>query len=277
MNNSNTQNTFAGDNAREASVFADGPAAQTTSTKKKKSGPLFYIALLLCLAVLSYSGYELFKIFYGYHEADTSYEKTTQEYVEAPSPGSGDFYPVVDWAKLLADNPNVVGWVFVEGTKINYPVVQAQDNLYYLTHLYDGTKNVSGAIFMDAENTPGGLVDDITVLHGHHMKNGSMFAHIENYKSQEFFEGHPFGYYLTPNRAYRIEFFSGNVRTPEPLPLIFGTAEERAEYINDITQRSNFNSKVEVGLEDKMMAFSTCDYSINDGRYILTGRLVPLD
>lgn len=89
-------------------------------------------------------------------------------------------------------------YLYGEDTVINYPIVQAEDNDYYLHRNYDRTYNVSGSIFVEAENRPG-FLDCDTILYGHHMNDGSMFAGIDNWGKQAYYEAHPV-LWLTKNR-----------------------------------------------------------------------------
>ena len=87
----------------------------------------------------------------------------------------------MDFAPLQERSPNIKGWLFAEGTNVDYPVVQTDNNDYYLTHLYNGEANASGALFLDYRNN-GLFMDQNTVIYGHHMQNGSMFGSLNLYK-----------------------------------------------------------------------------------------------
>ena len=87
-------------------------------------------------------------------------------------------------------NPDIVAWIYIEGTKINYPIVQGEDNSYYLKHLFSGEWNGSGCIFLDSRNDAS-FADRHSIIYGHHMKNGTMFTDLDKYKKQDFFDEHP--------------------------------------------------------------------------------------
>ena len=169
----------------------------------------------LSLALLGVSAYLLIHTAAQYSEGIKTYEELKSSAVAASDSfkaqaGAQEAPIEVDFDELLAINGDVVGWLYCEGTPINYPVVQGDDNSYYLKHLIDGSKNINGTLFIDHRNGAN-FADENTVVYGHHMKNGSMFASLVNYKSQEYFDAHPILYFLTPDGNYRIELFSGYV------------------------------------------------------------------
>jgi len=108
-----------------------------------------------------------------------------------------------DWDALRAINPDIVGWLIVPGTNINYPVVQGSDNEHYLYHLFDESYSGTGAIFADYQNSP--TLDGLNnIIYGHNMFDGSMFSDIYLYNNQEFFDGHRVVYLCTPARNFEL-------------------------------------------------------------------------
>ena len=87
-------------------------------------------------------------------------------------------WPEVDFAALREINPDIVAWIYIEGTKVNYPIVQGEDNSYYLKHLFSGEWNGSGCIFLDFRNDAS-FADRHSIIYGHHMKNGTMFTDLD--------------------------------------------------------------------------------------------------
>ena len=95
-----------------------------------------------------------------------------------------------------------------------YPVVQGRDNQYYLKRLFDGKWNSAGCIFLDSRNEPD-FSDGHSIIYGHHMKNGTMFSGLTEYKKQEFYEGHPTILLVTPEQSIRVEIFADYVASVE--------------------------------------------------------------
>ena len=116
--------------------------------------------------------------------------------------------PAIDFGALAAVNGDLAGWLRIEETAVDYPLVQGADNDHYLNHLFDGTANKSGAIFIDSRNDRN-FEDQNTLIYGHHMRDGSMFASLVNYKEQAYYDEYPVMLLFTPGGNYLVEFFAG--------------------------------------------------------------------
>ncbi len=184
----------------------------------------------------------------------------------------------IDFDGLRAVNPDVVGWLYCEDTPINYPVVQGDDNSYYLRHLFNGESNRSGTLFLDWRSRPD-FTDDQSVIYGHHMRKGTMFACLVGYRDPSYYEAHPVLYLLTPECDYRLEVFSGYVCEPtaEEIPLWFDSPADRQAYVEEAAERSDFVSDVEVEDLDRIITLSTCTYEFRDARYLVHTVLRKLD
>ena len=193
--------------------------------------------------------------------------------------GEGERAPVdVNFDLLREMNANVVGWLYSEGTPINYPVVQSTDNAYYLNRLYNDQTNSAGAIFMDALNSPN-LTDANTVIYGHNMKNGSMFKSLQYYESAYYYNQHPVMYYFTPEHSYKIDVFAGYI-TPynsEAYTICFDSAATYQGYLDRIRINSDVNTtdRVQVTTDDNIITLVTCSYS-SSVRYVVQGKVTQL-
>lgn len=196
---------------------------------------------------------------------------------EEPLEQSRPTFPQVDFDALRAINPDVVGWLVIDGTNINYPVVQGTDNQYYLRHLFTGEYNASGCIFLDSRNTRI-FSDQHSILYGHHMGNGTMFNGLMDYKEQAFYDAHPSALLLTPAGNYEIKFFSGyvaNVRA-DAWQVEFGSEGEFTDWLQAVEAKSVFQSDMEPSLEDRVLTLSTCSYEFENARFVLHGVLTSL-
>lgn len=211
-----------------------------------------------------------------YSQASGQYTVKVQEDTLS---GEAALAPIqVDFDALRAENPDVVGWIYCEGTPIDYLVVQGEDNDYYLHRSYDGAYSTSGTIFIDANNQAG-LMDCNTIIYGHHMKNGSMFASLEAWADQEFYEEHPVVWYLTPDRDYRIVLQSGYTTSAhsETYTIYPDPGEEFDRYVEEVLAGSDFQPLLQPEGTGKYVLLSTCAYVFDDARYVLFGELVPAD
>lgn len=179
----------------------------------------------------------------------------------------------INFKSLKASNKDIIAWIYSEETPINYPIVQSNDNDYYLRRLIDGTYNQAGTIFLDCKNSSN-FEDYNSIIYGHNMKNDSMFGTISNYKDQEYYEKHKEMFLITENKNFKIELFAGFISSSESdlynFPKTSGTNEK---LINTAIKNSTFKSNVAVTKEDRIITLSTCSYNFENARYILLGVL----
>lgn len=183
----------------------------------------------------------------------------------------------VDFEVLWETNEDVVGWIYCEDTPINFPIVQAEDNDYYLRRLIDGTWNSSGTLFADYRNAAD-FSDSNTIIYGHNMKNKGMFGTLSNYKEQSYYDEHPIMWLLTPDGNYKVELIAGYVTSStSEIYSIGNTEEEMFALAEQSIEKSTFASDFQVSQGDRFVTLSTCSYEYDNARYVLIGRLIPLD
>lgn len=198
-----------------------------------------------------------------------------QQTAASPAP---ELPPVtVDFSQLAAADGTVAGWLYGEDTPLNYPVMAGTDNDYYLTHLPDGTKNACGTLFVDCASA-GDFSGRNTVIHGHHMKNGSMFGWLDRYRDQAYFDAHARLYLLTPDAAYRLDLVAGYTTAAggEAYAAAFEDEEAFLAFVAAARAESDFVSPVEVQPGDRLVTLSTCAYEFEHARYVVLARLTPL-
>ena len=245
--------------------------------KKHKNVLVWQIVWGILIAVILISGCYLYQLWSQYRAGQQAYDQIRKQLKTHFTLGqNAEPEPQADDGKNSGNdtaNVNPAMWIQCEGTPIDYPVMQGTDNEYYLYHLPDGTPNGLGSIFMDYQNDPG-LQDDNTILYGHHMQNGSMFASIDQYKDQSYFNQHPSLTLSTPEETYRVDLFAGYVgEGSKPLPIHFGTEGEYSSFIQEVKEKSTFESNMEVTVQDHILTMVTCDYDFSDARYILFGKI----
>jgi len=187
---------------------------------------------------------------------------------------SDEWIPYVDFDALDSIYPGIVGWITLDGTLINYPVMQYTDNDFFLTHLPDRTAHRSGSIFLDYRNQRD-FSDKSILIYGHETRAGDMFGILKEYRNQEFFDANPVIHLHTPDRDYLLILFAGHVAhsVRDHPPLDFADDNEFLEYVDHIRRISVFRSDVEVSADDKIVSLVTCTYDFSDARLILVGKL----
>lgn len=251
---------------------------------KKAPFRLLRSLIVLSAAGIIVSGIVLAADNKAYSEGNAAYKMLQQigpgERGSEPDQGKAkeSTNPGADFAELEKINPDTVGWITADGSRIDYPVVQGRDNEYYLDHMFDRRENKVGAIFMDWRNTSD-FSDKNTILYGHHMKDGSMFAGLAGYKDQGTYDKFPEMMLFTPSGNYKIDLFAGNIihGSADEVPLSFKTEEEFQHFILEVRNKSTFKVDVQVTKADRIITLATCTYEFNNARYIVFGKLIPLD
>lgn len=206
-------------------------------TKPRRRGSvLSTILIVIGVILLIVAAVLLGRALLGYQQAQGTYTELQEEY--AVSSDEGDGVPNVDFDALAAINPDIVGWVYIPGTVVNYPVVQTDDNTTYLDRLFDLSGNGSGTIFMDMDNTAPGMLDQQTTLYGHHMYDGSMLKIIDNTTDQAEFDKIETVYYITRTTTYVLKpIFTAQVEdtyTDARKPNFTGADESLPAYLADL-------------------------------------------
>ena len=126
----------------------------------------------------------------------------------------------------------MVAWLYCPDTSIDYPVTQGSDNEFYLHHSYTGAEDQSGAIFVDAQCSPG-FVDANSMIYGHSMMDGSMFGGLEAWEKQEYYDEHPVMWLLTPQADYKVKLFSGYTTSAysDTYTIFRGPGSDFSDYI----------------------------------------------
>lgn len=170
----------------------------------KKRKIIDSIILLVCICVFCFSAYNLINIYLDYQKIDSTYNTISDTYTKEDSTVEDDkSYLTIDWTNLVKRNSDIKAWIQIPDTKVNYPVMQGATNDTYIHSDIDKKKLSGGSIFIDSDNK-NPFTDLNTVIYGHNMKNGSMFADIKSYVNQDFVNKHPYIYIYLPNGTVSI-------------------------------------------------------------------------
>lgn len=209
-------------------------------------------------------------------------EDVETEVISSELLDSGYNFDSIDFEALRTINPDACGWITIDGTNIDFPILQGEDNVEYLDHDIYGNESRLGSIYIDSRNNSldNATYDlsDFTIIYGHHISGARMFAQLCNYKSQSYYDNHDFGIIYTPDGyAYKMEIFAGVIIDgSDETSLFTSDFVDEAQfdaYVNNIVASSTFDSDIEVEYGDKIVALVTCSYEFDNARYVLYARL----
>lgn len=272
-----TAKTYSRDNYGSQARLNYSKNSGSCRSRKNPWRVVFVVSLVVLIAALIGLG----AIAFQYISQQRAYDDLEQYASLSDSENMTLADLTVDWDALRAVNPDIVAWVYVPDSPINYPVVQGDDNEEYLHKAFDGSTGwlaSAGTIFLDSTNSPD-FSDQNSALYGHHMNDGSMFASLSDWQNNDEFNAHRDIYVLTPQGNYRLKTFA-LVKTTGDDALVqttFSSDESYQSYIQDKLDRSVTTQQGEVlSAADirQSMLFSTCEYSQADGRAVLFAAVV---
>lgn len=183
----------------------------------------------------------------------------------------------VDFTELLNRNKDTVGWINVNNTNINYPVVQTLNNKDYLQTAFDGSNNRAGWIFVDYRNDMK-IFDKNTIIYGHSRVNGTMFGSLINVLNEDWYSNkyNQVIRFSTPYENTMWQVFSVYKIEPESyyLTVSFNSNDGYLQFLNTIKKRSIYNFNVNLDEEDKIITLSTCSDVAGTGRIVLHAKLI---
>lgn len=228
-----------------------------------------FLVIVLIVLMLSYGVYSLWDTAMLYQGAYVSAEllefKPSLEEPDAPT-----------LSELAKANSDVCGWLTIDDTHIDYPVLQGEDDMEYINQDVYGNFAMSGSIFMDSANASD-FSDSYTLIYGHHMENGAMFGDVAEFVDSAYFDRHKTGMLFTKNgEAYEISLFA----------CIKTDAYDTTIYYPDFLEQGNIDPllrhieeyavnyrKLDIQAKDSIIGLSTCDESSTNGRIVLFGKL----
>ena len=262
---------------------------QPDKKKKKVSDKVLVFGIILCLAVMAFSLYQIIKTAMAYREGEEEYNQLRQ-YTTAQQDSGGDGgesvsgssastiakslsavsvsddpeeetlkAPIsVDWNSLKSINQDIVGWIYIGALKLSYPVTHYTDNDFYLHRTFEKNDNFAGSIFEEYQNSTD-FNDPNTIIYGHNMKNGSMFgtlSHLEEKYAED-----PYIWMLTPNGNYCYRIFSMKKAaiSDETYTLFMGTDDTFTDWCNKMKSSSDIDTgEFSFTTESKILTLSTC-------------------
>ncbi len=182
---------------------------------------------------------------------------------------------------LQSENPDIVGWLEISGTTINYPVLQGTDNDFYVNHNYKKQKTASGSIFIDADYNWNPMSTNL-LIYGHNMKNGTMFTSLLNYKSKSYYNAHPNIRFTTNTFDVTYEIIAAfeskvydesDTNSFKYYNFIHAKNEEEFDnFISNVKSISIYDTGKTAKYGDELMTLSTCAYHTKNGRFAVVAR-----
>lgn len=242
---------------------------ETPRKKPSKSNSVRRMAMrviIVCLAgIMLVSGWRVYTIIKGYLADRAVYDKISEE--------AGDD---IDFDALRKINPDVIGWLYYEDTIIDYPVVQGENNEMYLSMLFDRTWGGCGTLFADCI-TEAPFRQFNTIVYGHHMKDGTMFACLKELRDSEYCAKHPKLELSTPDGKFDLEIWAF-LNEPADSNIYLTNIkyeEDKQAYLDLIESLASYTTNVEVSTGDRLVMLSTCAYEFEEARYIVVCKMVP--
>ena len=249
-------------------------------SKKKRN-----IILGILIAVLVISITFIVVYFVKQNKAKDEYEEiqkkakiTVEEEQEETEEDENE--SAIDFEELWEINEEIYAWIEIPGTDISYPIAQrADDDAYYLNHTVEGTEGLPGSIYTEAINSKD-FTDFNTVIYGHNMKNGTMFAGLHKYEDEEFLKENPYIYIYLPDKTLKYQIFAAVVFDDRHIMYNFdySTEQGRQKFLDEIqgvrTMESHFDESVEVGTDSNVITLATCIGSKPDNRWLIEAVLI---
>ena len=223
------------------------------------------IFLIVFAAIVLYGIYCVCDSWYVDNQADSERYKTYR-------PKEDDDFP---FEGLKSMNSDVVGWLTVDGTNIDYPFVQGEDNFHYLNTAVTGEFAMSGSIFLDYRNKRD-FSDVNNIIYGHHMKSGKMFGDLEEFQKEAYFDSHRTGKIYYEDRWHTIKFAAFLIADADDTVLYNAkiSSEKKNEYLVYIQKKSKYIRKNELADGENYVLLSTCTSDGTNRRYILIGKII---
>ena len=218
------------------------------------------VSIILCLVICL--------IFLGLFTLEFLDKKEGETFYKNVLPSSN----IKDINKLENEYEGATGYIDIPNTNISYPIMQGEDNSYYLKHLPNGDRNKMGSIFLDYRNN--GFNDKNTIIYGHNFNNGTMFSDLLNYKSFEFYKNHSNYKIYTSDKVIEVAIFAVYIAdaTKDELPINFESTDFD-DYLDMVLESNLINSEVSIDSEDNLITLCTCSNGSWKNRLIVIGNL----
>ena len=259
------------------------PAPEKPKKTKRKKGKadIFYnIAMVVCLAVFLVSGGLLVKRFFDDRQSESEFA-ALESMIDSDAPAAeGEESNSAKFAALRDQNSDFIGWISIEDTKLDFPVMYAPNNKdFYLRHDFNKEYSIYGVPYLDEKTTLGANdQSENLIIYGHNMKTGTIFGCLTGYKDADYYEEHPYVQFDTVYGDATYEVFAAfSIDVVADTSFVYNQYVDMDEdtyntYVDEVISRSDVDTGIRPAYGEQLLTLSTCEYSSDNGRYVVVAR-----
>lgn len=269
----------------EEPAATPAPRAARAKGKRKerrKSDMVYNIAMVVCLVVFLASGGMLVKRYFEDRQAENEFAELQSMIDPNAATGEGAESNSAKFAALRDQNSDFIGWISIEGTNLNFPVMYAPNNKdFYLRHDFSKEYSVYGVPYLDEKTTLGANdQSENLIVYGHNMKTGTIFGCLTGYKKADYYTEHPLIQFDTVYGDGTYEVFAAfSIDVAQDTSFVYNQYVDMDEetyntYVDEVISRSDVDSGIRPEYGEQLLTLSTCEYSSDNGRYVVVARRV---
>ncbi len=262
---------------------AETPDPEPKKKRKKGKADIFYnVAILVCLAVFLVSGGLLLKRYFDDRRSESEFAALESLIVSDAPAADGEETNSAKFAALRDQNSDFIGWISIEDTKLDFPVMYAPNNKdFYLRHDFNKEYSVYGVPYLDEKTTLGANdQSENLVIYGHNMKTGTIFGCLTGYKEAGYYQQHPYVQFDTVYGDGTYEVFAAfSIDVAADTSFVYNQYVDMDEetydtYVEEVISRSDVDTGIRPVYGEQLLTLSTCEYSSDNGRYVVVARRV---
>lgn len=262
---------------------AETPGPEPKKKRKKGKADIFYnVAILVCLAVFLVSGGLLLKRYFDDRRSESEFAALESLIVSDAPAADGEETNSAKFAALRDQNSDFIGWISIEDTKLDFPVMYAPNNKdFYLRHDFNKEYSVYGVPYLDEKTTLGANdQSENLVIYGHNMKTGTIFGCLTGYKEAGYYQQHPYVQFDTVYGDGTYEVFAAfSIDVAADTSFVYNQYVDMDEetydtYVDEVISRSDVDTGIRPVYGEQLLTLSTCEYSSDNGRYVVVARRV---
>ena len=257
------------------------PDKKKPAKKQGSSNAIYNLLMAVCLVVFLVSGGVLAKRFYDDRQTENEFA-SLQAMIDTDAPATGEESNSAKFAALRDQNSDFIGWISIDGTNLDFPVMYAPDNKdFYLRHDFNKEYSVYGVPYLDEKTTLGANdQSENLIVYGHNMKTGTIFGCLTGYKEADYYTEHPRIRFDTVYGDGTYEVFAAfAIDVVQDTSFVYNEYVDLDEatyneYVDEVIDRSDVDTGIRPSYGEQLLTLSTCEYSSDNGRYVVVARRV---